>query len=278
VSLSYREFPASGRLSRFVECFWTLEGRVAEGAGPERVLPDGRTEVIWNLADPFLRHRPGHLPHRQASALLVGQITGPILLEPSGRIQLVAARLRPAALGAMLGGAPAAEFTDVDCALGDVVGTRLQFVGERLADAVGKTGPEAWVATAARCLERDLGSRTVPDRRIAAATRAIAAAHGRIAIGELAAGVGLSRRQLERGFQREVGVGPKRLARIARFQRLMARLDAAVPPGGWAGIAIECGYFDQAHLIRDFGEFTGGPPGSFPSGSQVLTELFIPGA
>jgi AraC-like DNA-binding protein len=82
---------------------------------------------------------------------------------------------------------------------------------------------------------------------------------------ELAAELGLSERQLRRGFDDVVGVSPKRFLRIARFRRALRSARAAERPD-WARIAEQHGYFDQAHLIADFREMTGQTPSRFLAG------------
>jgi transcriptional regulator GlxA family with amidase domain len=86
----------------------------------------------------------------------------------------------------------------------------------------------------------------------------ILSSQGTAAVSDLCAGLGLSGRHLTRRFEEQVGTGPKLLSRIVRFQRaLRMSADARAP---WALIAAECGYFDQAHLVRDFREFSGRTP------------------
>ena len=74
------------------------------------------------------------------------------------------------------------------------------------------------------------------------------------------------------GFREQVGVSPKLLGRILRFQRAVS--SAGSGPG-WAEIAVRCGYYDQAHMVRDFHQFAGASPGEFarrklPDGGGVL--------
>ncbi|GAA4685353.1 helix-turn-helix domain-containing protein [Phytohabitans rumicis] len=76
----------------------------------------------------------------------------------------------------------------------------------------------------------------------------------------LAAELGWSGRHLASTFRREIGLTPKMAARVLRFERAYAALGSA---DSWADIAVSCGYYDQAHLIRDFKEFAGAPPGHF---------------
>ena len=73
----------------------------------------------------------------------------------------------------------------------------------------------------------------------------------------LAAELGWSRRHLAARFRDEVGVSPKALARLLRFERALELLGTRT----LADIAYECGYYDQAHFNRDFRAFAGATPG-----------------
>jgi transcriptional regulator GlxA family with amidase domain len=108
-------------------------------------------------------------------------------------------------------------------------------------------------------------------------TRALGRLHesgGTVPVGAIAAEIGCSRRHLIARFREQVGVTPKLLARILRFGRVVALVDSRTRMS-WAEIAQVCGYYDQAHLIRDFNQFAGSPPGEFarrrrPDGGGVI--------
>lgn len=98
---------------------------------------------------------------------------------------------------------------------------------------------------------------------VAEAWRLILASQGRIGMDDLAARVALSSRQLRTEFGRELGIGPKRAARLARFESALAMTAAAVHLGRaphLTEIAAEAGYADQAHFTREFGVFAGSAP------------------
>jgi AraC-like DNA-binding protein len=78
-------------------------------------------------------------------------------------------------------------------------------------------------------------------------------------ISNLAAGLGWSRKHLAAKFRHEIGLTPKTIARMARFNRVLIRARRR-DPGSWAALAAECCYADQAHLVRDFKDFTGESP------------------
>ena len=93
-----------------------------------------------------------------------------------------------------------------------------------------------------------------------------------VSVDQLANEAGVSSRQLERRFLREVGVGPKLLGRIIRFQQVFRAVEHR--NAAWAEVAVECGYYDQAHLIRDFNQFAQQTPAVLFSSQSALTEAF----
>ncbi|NPC73622.1 AraC family transcriptional regulator [Corallococcus sp. AB004] len=111
---------------------------------------------------------------------------------------------------------------------------------------------------------------------------------GQVDIATLASELGHSHKHLIHQFHEQVGLPPRRLARLLRFDRAVERIKSGGPVR-WAELALELGYFDQAHLNRDFRQFTGGPPsallrralpdaGGFESGAQVKSVQERPGA
>ncbi|MYM91484.1 helix-turn-helix domain-containing protein, partial [Rugamonas sp. FT82W] len=99
------------------------------------------------------------------------------------------------------------------------------------------------------------------------ALAALDASGGTLRIEDLAAQLGVSRQHLAALFRTRVGLSPKLYARICRFRRAAAALKAGAArvPGApnWAQLALDCGYFDQSHLIHDFQEFAGSAPERF---------------
>jgi methylphosphotriester-DNA--protein-cysteine methyltransferase len=85
---------------------------------------------------------------------------------------------------------------------------------------------------------------------------------GAVPIGRVAKDVGWSHRHLIAKFKQQVGLPPKTAARLVRFDRVWRRLDEGRPLD-WGQLAADSGYADQAHLIRDFRQFTGTTPTDF---------------
>jgi len=98
-----------------------------------------------------------------------------------------------------------------------------------------------------------------PSREVAWAWQRLRATHGRVPIGELAAELRWSRKRIVARFRDEIGLPPKSVARLLRFER--ARELAGTMP--WGELAFECGFSDQPHLIAEFRRITGRTPETF---------------
>jgi AraC-like DNA-binding protein len=109
-----------------------------------------------------------------------------------------------------------------------------------------------------------MGASRAPASEILWAWRALEHTGGAVPVGALAAKVGRSRRHLLAGFREQVGLAPKTVARILRFGRAVRALELD-PRRSLAELAFECGYFDQAHLNRDFRAFAEATPREFAS-------------
>jgi len=88
--------------------------------------------------------------------------------------------------------------------------------------------------------------------------------NGQVRVDDLAFDAGLSARQLRRLFVEEIGLSPKHFCRVIRFRHSVSRL-ADSPRGDWAQVALDCGYYDQAHFINEFRELSGFSPGEYAS-------------
>jgi AraC-like DNA-binding protein len=156
-------------------------------------------------------------------------------------------------------GQPMSELTNRVVGLEDALGRP----GAELAELLYDAGD--W-ATRFALLDAILAARLVEAPRCSAdvvwAWRRLVETDGRVPIGRLASELGRSHRHLTIRFREQVGLPPKTLARVLRFHRVVALAGAADRPG-WADAAYDCGYYDQAHLNRDFREFAGTTPTGF---------------
>ncbi len=139
-----------------------------------------------------------------------------------------------------------------------VIGPIVSEIEQRLASA---SSFQERIRVATDFLLRHLREQASPDAVSAVANRFLLE-HGALRVDDAAASAGLSIRQFERRFTNQVGLPPKRYARIVRFNAaLEAKMTA--PRRLWTDIAHEFSYYDQMHMVRDFETFAGESPATF---------------
>lgn len=264
MSLDYREIAAPPGLDRLITCVWFLTGR-GDHYSPQPVVPDGRLELVVHLGDPFSRLDRDGSVHRQDRLLVAGQLTGPIHLVPGGWIDVVGVRLTPLGAHSILS-IPLAQISNRVVSLREVhprVALALEMAATR---AAGQAERVRLIVNALAGFVQG-----PPDERMAAAQRSLLAGY-RGSLRSLADTCGMSPRTLERRFKTEVGLGPKTFQQVVRFGRAFRMLSAE--EGNWATVALKTGYYDQAHLIRDFHRFAGASPRTFFREDPVLAQAF----
>jgi AraC-like DNA-binding protein len=260
--MRYREWAPPPGLQDQVEAVWALSGRADSSGELQRILPDGCAELILNFGDPVIQETGG--PRVQPALMFVGQITGPLDIRPTGRVDLLGIRFRPGGAAALTA-VPQYELVDRSVPLADIA----RNAADRLEQTFDVDDLTERASRATGALEASLECRRTV---VTDSADAIVRMWGMIPVGVLAAGAGMGARQLERRFLDEVGMTPKRLARISRFQRVFHAMDRE--PVGWTRVAVECGYYDSSHLVRDFREFAGEAPSRAVGAGDELTLAF----
>lgn len=210
--------------------------------------------LIVSLGTPFriaLDRAPR--PDDRQPSFVAGLYPGPVHIHSDGAAECVQVDFTPLGAYRFLGGAVvelAGRMVDVVDALGADAA--------RLRDLLAET--RCWQRRF-DLMEEFVASRTLGDltAEVAHAYRRLASAGGDVRIDALAREIGWSRKHLADRFRAQIGLGPKSVARVMRFRRA-CRLARTGEAGGWAGIAAECGFADQAHLVREFAVLAGEAP------------------
>ncbi len=258
----------SSDLAAYVDNFWFMRGP-GPAAMPEghRILPDGSMEFVFQLGEAFFERRPDGRWRKQAHLLFVGQMERRVDIKPSGVIHTAGIHFHPAGASAFVAG-DLGRFVNRIVPLASALGEDPGPVAVRLRAA---RSPERRVAL----LEDFLRTRRRPhDEAMADASRRLLEATDAVDIEAMASAFGLSDRQFRRRFEAAVGLGPKRFARIVRFQRVFEqRLEHDAR--AWSEVALDCGYYDQAHFNRDFRAFAGVRPRDIIQDADPLTAFFL---
>ncbi len=190
-------------------------------------------------------------------ALVVGPRTKATYTDPNKPAGCTRIRLVPGAARSLLG-LPAAELTDRVALLSDMPGIAAEF-----AAALAELEPEQ----VAEFLEDELPQRLAEDatrrdhRRLVGS--AVAAMDTVASVGELAATLAISERQLRNLFTAGVGLSPKHYARIVRLRQVLS----AAGNTPWSHLASASGYYDQSHMTADFRSLMGVPPTAYFRGA-----------
>ena len=252
----YREYRIPAALTPFVKLIWSLEGdHFIQGGQSERILPDGCVELVFHFRDPFYTAFPRRQYYVQPQAFFVGQMNDFIEIAPHGRIGFVAVRFSAQGAYRFLPGS-------LKRVAGAVVATKEIWKGsdaeiiDRLATAPTMCHR---VAVIEELLTHHLALTQRDDILVDRALSLIRVHAGTLRITELASAVGASMRQLNRRFESAVGVSPKQFSRVSRFVHALNELRShrKMP---LTDIALNCGYFDQAHFNHEFRQFAGFQP------------------
>lgn len=224
------------------------------------ILPDGAMELIISLGDPQRLCQPNDLTRHTLfrHSWLSGERTEPIVIDETGYVHLVGVRLRAGGAWPFLG-IPLREFTNQVVELEAIPGLEINDLRERIGDAPNDNARfdavEEWLVQRARV-------RVHPTPAVSYALRAISGGADPVRIGKIAGEIGISHKHLLREFDRCVGLTPKLFARLCAFQRVIQSVGQRSRVN-WSGIAAHSGYYDQAHLVREFRAFSGLTPANY---------------
>jgi AraC-like DNA-binding protein len=251
------QFPALANLVEGVADLDILDGNIARGVAIA-VLPSTTTHFVVQYRTPMASSRKfgdATVPHRAYRHVASTVQTGIVAIRPHGPLGVIVARLKPEAAARLLGD-HIYEFADTKVDLDAVFGAGVvTSLAEMLAES--RSSYDRIVAVL-RFLQANIRPHE-PDPVVARAAANLRS-NPCLRLGPLAAELGLSERHLSRRFKAVFGMGPKRFARSARVEHVLAACGSG---SSWASIAWSCGFADQAHMINDFKAILGATPTHF---------------
>lgn len=254
--------PVSPPLNRFVESIWYARGTMPYAR--EKIAPTGSSVAVVVLGDPILQvpSNGQGVPFRAERGFLVGPHDRPAVNEPVGETFAIGVVGTPVGCEAVFRVRPSRL-------RGRVVDLEAMWAaaGPLREDLLREPDPERMLDVVEQHLDTTVSREPAAVERCALAVARLEATPTR-PIAEIAAEVGVSHGHLDREFTRLVGLAPRVLARLLRMRRLLAALDVSASVG-WTDLAQQHGWFDQAHLIRDFKRHTGVTPSAYVAAQRT---------
>ena len=217
----------------------------------ERVLPDGAARLIYLERV----HANGGSP----TLVLAGPTLSPVLVRQQGRVRGVSITLMPGAALALFD-VPARHLVDRAVPLRDLWPRVASDLADHLAD---QSDLRIAAHVLFNAIGRNAAGRSFDAARLATcALQIMQAGSGMETPRAIAHTLGLGERGLHQIFHDHIGLAPKAVSRLTRLQGLL-RVLRRDPTPGWAELAPNLGFYDQAHLTNEFRAMTGLSPGQF---------------
>ncbi len=219
----------------------------------------------WRLGD---GHAPGRM--ERYGSFIAGMYSTYAISENTGASHCLQFNLTPVG-GRRIFGVSMHALSERIVDFSDVMGR----AGERLETQIAEAADwEARFELLDRFLLQRIGQSEPVSGAVGHAWNRLRDSGGTVPVSALAEELGWSRKHLASKFNEDIGLAPKTIARLFRFRRVVDR-SADELASRWSEVALDAGYFDQAHLIRDFRQFTGMTPVDFrrsrlPDGSGVI--------
>lgn len=261
---SYKPIPP---LCHFIQSLWIYNGFESPRL-KERIFPSGTVEIVFNLRDDELRiYKPAQPDRyrRLSGAIVSGPYKGFFVADTEEEASVMGVHFKPGGAFPFLG-FPADELADMHVNLEEIWGQEAARIRECLSATAlplcqFQLLEDSLISSVLRPLEHHPAVSMSLDGFHAGGPDAV--------VRNLARNAGLSERRFIDIFRSEVGLNPKLFHRVQRFQRVLTQVHR-VPAPDWVQVALDHGYYDQSHLIRDFLAFSGFSPADYLRGLHVL--------
>jgi len=246
--MQYTEIAPHPVLAPYIDAYWSVQS-AGQAMSVGKILPDGCVDIIFNLGEDLGDMKSGR-------AYLIGAMTSPIESHVSPGTRLLGIRFRPAAFWAFYSFSSLHEITDDNVECDKVLAPDLALAGHKW-----DSGADG-MKTADEELNKFFLDRLVrPKHTLFPLLEDIRMHRGLVRVEELAQRHFITVRQMERNFRYYIGISPKEFLNQERFRYTLRRVHCRLPGESLSDIALECGYYDHAHLTNEIKRYTGEAPG-----------------
>ncbi len=253
----------ANHLKGVVREYWIFENPESE-THEQKIIPDGFSEIIIHYGDPFEINNSG-VWKEQERLLYSNQISKHFYLRNTGRSAMLGIKLQPTGFFRLFGNSQS-EFTDKVISLNGIID---------VPDSIAALVESHWSTDERiKCIESWLTEKLTGQviSQIPEVCDFILEKRGLISVEELATEFSISTRHLEREFKKSVGITPKLYIRIIKFSHIFNVMQEDKP---WVQVALQSGYFDQSHFIKNFKAFTGEDPSKYGFSDETLANFFL---
>ncbi len=262
-------FQPNSELVDFVKCYWTLESSLEETPKRNTIVPDGTMKLIFHYGDVYWHHPDTADSFIQPRCFLIGQLTKPYVVEPTGKTGTFVVRFHPNGFLPFTD-IPIKDMENKPISLQELFGEDGKILAQEIINAQNTNQRIVIVET---FLFKLLKSKEVIDRIVNTTIDTISKHKGQLSVNELSKQVNLNRRVLTRKFSSNVGLSPKQLSKIIRLQTTLKSL-LQNEEKSLTDVTYENEYFDQSHFIKEFKEFTGITPKEFYGDDLKMSLIF----
>lgn len=269
--MDYQTFQPHPDLASLISCYWTLEVPADANAQKQRIVPDGCIEMAFILGDDIKRYTSENEFILQPRAMILGQTIDAFYIQPTGYVNTFAIRFYPYGFANFVT-VPIKTLANKETPLASVFEEKIVKTLER--QIIEAPGTAQRIQVIESFLLKRLNQKLTIDNIVRTTVDALLLTKGSAAINDILKEDPSKRRQMERKFAKQIGVSPKQLGKVIRLQSAL-KLLLNKNSENLTHVAYESEYYDQAHFIKDFKEFTGTNPREFLGNERMtLSTLF----
>lgn len=269
MQLNPKIFEPHFELTEFIKRYWTLDGEKENTPLKNTIVPDGTMKLIFHYGDTYKHHSQSGETIILPKCFLIGQLTKPYVIEPVGVTGSFVVQFKPNGFLPFTT-IPIKEMENAAIPLDKLFGEKGKILGEQILNA-NLTSERIQIIEA--FLFRELADKKTIDHIVKSTIEIIFDANGQFSVTEFSKNNNINRRQLARKFSSTIGLSPKQLAKTIRIQTTLKAL-LNEEHASLTDLAYQNEYFDQAHFIKDFKEFTGITPKEFYGDNLKMSLIF----
>ncbi|MFA7445785.1 MAG: helix-turn-helix transcriptional regulator [Flavobacteriaceae bacterium] len=266
--MNYQTFEPNKDLDLLIKCYWILESPKEKTPEKQTIVPDGCMEMIFHYGDLYKQYTEnGSII--QPRCFVIGQLTRPLEIEPTGKTGIFAVRFYPDGF-LPFATVPIKEMENRAVSLVELFGEEGKNIESRIlnTDSVSDR-----INLVEDFLKSRLTNKEMIDHIVKSTVETILTANGQLSVDELSRETNITRRQLERKFSSVIGLSPKQLSKTIRLQAVL-KILLSKKFTNLTTLAHENEYYDQSHFIKDFKELTGFTPKEFYGNNLRMSSLF----